>query len=253
MKAEKMVKRVIPSGNAGGVYVPKKWINQYVVVSLFRAEDYVLDIFKPYREDILGIYLHGSHARGDSRPDSDINVLVVCKKEIYYPRKPGLNAELVLLEDLEGYASDSPADYFSLVNEAVPLVDAGLLEKMRDYSLDEEKINKVCTDAGLSLRMLCNLTSEGDYAAAIYSLMYRLRGLYIVHARVRKYTHRGFEEFLCSAGLTDKDFRRMYDTYRAKRDDASPSIAPANADIELLRKITEKVLKEVKSTHPKTR
>jgi predicted nucleotidyltransferase len=252
MKADKMVKKVIPSGNAGGVYVPKKWINQYVVVTLFRAEDYVLDVFKAHMGDILGIYMHGSHARGDFCPGSDINVLVVAEKDIPYQRKPNLNAEIVLLEELDGYARASPVDYYSLLNEAVPLADSGLLEKMRGYFLDDEKIKKYCGDVRLSLKMLDHLVSEGDYAAAVYSLIYRLRGLYVVHACVRKYTHRGFEEFLCSAGLPVEDYCRLYDIYRAKRDDKSPTGKPDYADVENLRRITEKTLKEVKSIYPKT-
>jgi len=251
MKAEKMVKKVIPSGNAGGVYVPKKWINQYVVVRLFRAEDYVLDVFKPFMEDILGIYMHGSHARGDACPDSDINVLVVCKKDINYQRKPGLNAEIVLLENLSSYANDSPIDYYCLINEAVPLADSGLLEKMRDYSLCEEKIKKVCCDADRSLKMLDHLVSEGDYAAAVYSLVYRLRSLYVVHARARKYTHRGFEEFLCRAGLTPEEYLRLYGVYRAKRDDKGVKCEPVLQDIDGLGKITERILKEIRSIYPK--
>jgi predicted nucleotidyltransferase len=251
MKTDKMVKKVIPSGNAGGVYVPKKWINQYVVVTLFRAEDYVLDVFKPFMDDLLGIYMHGSHARGDAGPDSDINVLVVSKKDINYQRKPGLNAEIVLADDLSSYAQANPVDYFSFINEAVPLMDSGLLESMRGYTIDDEKIKKFCTDVRISLKMLDNLVSEGDYAAVAYSLIYRLRGLYIVHARVRKYTHRGFEEFLLSAGLSHDDYCRLYGTYRAKRDDKVSGCEPTLADIESLRRIAEKTLKEVKSIYPK--
>jgi|WetSurMetagenome_2_1015567.scaffolds.fasta_scaffold50493_2 predicted nucleotidyltransferase len=251
MKTEKIVKKVIPSGNAGGVYVPKKWINQYVVVTLFRAEDYVLDVFRPFMNDIIGLYMHGSHARGDSCPESDINVLVVAKKEIPYQRKPGLNAEIVLLEALSSYAQASPVDYYSMLNEAVPLMDSGLLEKMKAYSMDDDLIRKFCRDVEISLKMLDHLVSEGDHAAAVYSLMYRLRGLYILHARVRKYTHKGFEEFLCSSGLSREDFYRFYGIYRAKRDD---KVVPGGADmvdIDSLLKITGKTLKEIKNIYPK--
>jgi predicted nucleotidyltransferase len=251
MKSEKMVKKVIPSGNAGGVYVPKKWINQYVVVSLFRAEDYVMDAFKPFMDEIKGIYMHGSHARGDSSPESDINVLVVAEKDIPYQRKPGLNAEIILLENLSRYASDSPVDYYCMVNEAVPLADSGLLEDMRRYSLSEEKIRKVLDDSIRSVKMLDHLVLEGDYPAAIYSLIYRLRSLYVVHARARKYTHRGFSEFISRAGMPQEDFLRLYNVYRLKRDDKEVRCGPSLGDVESLAKITDKTIKELKSMYPK--
>jgi hypothetical protein len=251
MKADRMVKRVVASGNAGGIYVPRKWINQYVVVTLFRVDDFVLDVFAPYMDDILGIYLHGSHARGDACAGSDINVFVVVEKDIPYQKKPGLNAEIVHADALSSYASASPVDYYCMINEAVPLFDMGQLEKMRDYSLDCEKIRKFCKDVERSLRLLDRLMSDGDCADAVYALVCRLRGLYVVHARVRKYAHKGFEEFLRQKGLSGDAFRSLYGVYRAKRDDAVIAYSPLPQDVEMLRRITEKLLKEVKSIHPK--
>lgn len=249
MKADRVVKRVVASGNAGGIYVPRKWVNQYVVVTLFRVNDYVLDVFAPYMDDIFGIYLHGSHARGDACSGSDINVFVVVEKDIPYQRKSGLNAEIVRLDALPSYASASPVDYYCMVNEAVPLFDMGQLEKMRGYSLDCEKIKKFCRDVERSLSLLDRLTSDGDCSDAVYALICRLRGLYVVHARVRTYAHKGFEEFLCRRGVSGDVFRRLYGVYRAKRDDAVIADSPLPQDVEMLRRITEKLLKEVKSTH----
>lgn len=251
MKSDRIVKKVIPSGNAGGVYVPRKWVNQYVVVTLSRADDYVLDVFAPYMDDIRGIYLYGSHSRGDACTDSDINVLVVVEKDIAYQRKPGLNAEIVPLDALSDYASASPVDYYCMINEVIPLFEKGRLEKLRDYSLDDEKIKKFCGDVRRSLDILDRLMSEGDYAAAVYALIYRLRGLYVVHARLRKYTHMGFEEYLCRMGLSENDFRRLYGIYRAKRDDKAVTDMPTPKDVETLQRIAEKLLKEVKSIYPK--
>ena len=74
---------------------------------------------------------------------------------------------------------------------------------MRRYSLDDKKIKKFCGDVRISLKMLDNLVSEGDYSAAVYSLMYRLRGLYVVHARVRKYTHKAREALEKARGANE--------------------------------------------------
>jgi len=221
------------------------------VVSLFRIEDYVLDVFKPFMDNILGVYLHGSHARGDPAPDSDINVLVVCEKDINYQRKPGLNAEIVLLENLSGYANDSPIDYYCFINEALPLADNGLLEKMREYTLCEDKIKKVCCDADRSLKMLDNLVTEGDYAAAVYSLIYRLRSLYVVHAHIRRYTHKGFSVFLAGRGIKNEDFMRLYKIYCYKRDDKTVMNQPTMDDVDMLRSTSEKIIKEIRCIYPK--
>lgn len=251
MRGDRMIKRVIASGNAGGVYVPKKWINRYVVVTLFRTKEYVLDVFRPYDDCILGIYLHGSHARGDFCPDSDINVFVIADRGIPYQRKPGLNAEIVLLGDLEKYAESCPVDYYLMANEAVALKDAGIFEMISKYVLNDARIKKFCGDVELSMKLSERLASEGDYAAAVYSLIYRLRGLYVVQSRASKCSHKGFEEFLRGRGISEDDYRRLYGVYRAERDDRAVSYYPSAEDVERLSRIAEKTLKEVRSIYPK--
>jgi len=137
-ETEKIIKKVTPSGNAGGVYVPKKWINRYVVVTLFRAEEYVLDTFRPYINDIHELYLYGSYARGDACPESDINAFVIAERDIPYHEKPGLNAEIVLREKLSEYAETSPIEFYSMTGEAVALKDTGGADAIKGYVLNDE-------------------------------------------------------------------------------------------------------------------
>lgn len=252
MKTEKIFKKVIPSGNAGGVYVPKRWINQYVVVSLFSIEEYVLNVLTPFMKDIKGVYLYGSHARRDACPDSDMNVFVLCDKDIPYQRMPGLSIEVFSLDKMEELARDKPVDYYCMVNEAVPLLDTGLLKKLKCFTLDREKIDKFYGEVRSGLKMTDDLVSDGDYAAAIYSFVLRLRGLCVAEKAPEKYSRKGFEKYLIGKGVTKEGFRRFYDIYRAKRDDRFVKTPVSFADVKCLRDITERILKEAEGIYPQT-
>ncbi len=249
MKSDKLVKKVIPSGNAGGVYVPKKWINQLVVVSLFSVKDYVLDALSPWMEEIEGVYLYGSHARGEACPESDINVLVVSQSGIPYKRMPGLNVEIFSPGELAEYAKENPVAYYSIAGEAVSLKADASGARLKDHGLDEAGITRYCADVRRGLKITQRLISEGDHAAAVYSLFIRLRGLYAVEKMPETYSHKGFEEYLFSKGVSREAFSRFHDIYRAKRDDRCTSTEAALGEVEALKSLTEKIHKGVEGIY----
>jgi predicted nucleotidyltransferase len=47
-----------------------------------------------YRSRLAGVVLYGSRARGDNRPDSDIDILVLLKEPIDWPQERWRLAEL---------------------------------------------------------------------------------------------------------------------------------------------------------------
>ena len=76
-------------------------------------------------EQLLGaqleaVYLYGSHARGDARPDSDIDVLVVLKENFDYGQMLDLTSELGWKLSLENDVVVSlvfePKEQFNLLN-----------------------------------------------------------------------------------------------------------------------------------------
>lgn len=54
-----------------------------------------------YGDQIAGILLYGSRARGDERPDSDIDILIVLKQEFDYSEMLRLSSDLTASLSLE--------------------------------------------------------------------------------------------------------------------------------------------------------
>ena len=86
-----------------------------MITDIERAREILISEYKPDK-----IILFGSHARGDPRPDSDIDLLVICDREKDVPRpKRGLDVmqKLGVIHtpmDLLFYSSDEFAKYQSV-------------------------------------------------------------------------------------------------------------------------------------------
>ena len=68
-----LVRKIVRVGNSAGVVLPREWLNGTAKVELVRKpldiKGDILKILEPYLEDISGIYLVGSYARGEQRQD----------------------------------------------------------------------------------------------------------------------------------------------------------------------------------------
>ena len=59
---DSVIKEVMDRGHSGGIYLPKAWIGQRVVVQPLSVKDYVIGALSPYLEDVSGVFLYGSYA-----------------------------------------------------------------------------------------------------------------------------------------------------------------------------------------------
>jgi len=243
-----IIKKVMKSGNSGSVYVPKEWIDQLVLIRLFSVNGMVLDALSPYLGNILGIYLYGSHARGDETRDSDIDVFVITNKEIVLREMHGMNIEVIRMDEIEDYFKEHPIEFYSMIREAVPIMNESLLEKLRGFELDSEKIKKYYEDVERTLTLVKELERDGDLSGAVYSLILRLKGMYIIQLGDREYSREGFEDFMAEKGIKKERFRRLYGVYRAKRGDKEVGYEVSLRDVRMLYEIAEKVLGEVRNS-----
>jgi predicted nucleotidyltransferase len=73
-----------------------KDLQKQKILSVIRSE-----FSKIFGEDLDQIILYGSHARGDARPDSDLDVLIVINGEVDYTRLIRQTSELISRLSLE--------------------------------------------------------------------------------------------------------------------------------------------------------
>jgi predicted nucleotidyltransferase len=247
---ELVVKRVMRSGNAGSVYVPKEWIDQKVTVMPMSIKENILQITAPHLENIAGIYLYGSYARGEEIPDSDIDILIVTDRKIPLRKYAGIDMLVVKIDEIRDRIKKDPIGYYSIIKEAVPIMNEFLLNELKKVRLDHEGIRWYyeTTESALSI-VKGLLEMEGDLSGSIYSLILRLRGMYLIQCnlRNRKYSNMDLEDLVVRRGLKGERYRKMYAIYRAVRDNRRvPSYDISVDDVKALYDIAEGVLENDK-------
>ncbi len=247
---ERIVKQTREVGTSAGVLLPRSWLNKQVVVTILEPSKEeitkkVVDIIleQKLNEEIKGIYLYGSYARGDNDANSDIDILIITQKTNKLINSE--NYELLFVTE-ENFSKNYliNLNYLAFLNEYDVLFNKDLIEKYiiknKKLSfvkyLDEIKgILKINEDTvNICLEKKINVPD-----GIIYSIVLRLRELNIIKSLVtnKKY-HK--EDFLKIIG------EKVYLSYlRIKRNEKELINLTAEEIYPLIR-LTEKWLKELK-------
>lgn len=255
---KQLVKNVEKHGNSGGIYLPVDWVGQRVLVRPLSITESIMQVISPYSRHILGICLYGSYARGEQTPDSDIDILVITDKDM---RIGGglwnMDIETANRNKIEGMIRNDPVGYYSMIREAVPILNEKLLEELRRIEPDLKQIRTYYKMTKSMLGIVRGVIDiKGDLAPCVYSLILRLRGLFLIQCNLkkRKYSNAEFEDFVVKHGINRTKYRRLYDVYRAKRDNKPvPKYSIPVKDVEMLYKIVEGVLKWQKEQKGRSR
>lgn len=229
---EQITKSVVRSGNGGAVWVPKSWLGQQVVVTLpeqpYRTvRERIIHLLQPYLKDIAGIYLYGSHARGEAQANSDIDVLVITNSGARVAlHEPGIEVSMFTWEGLKHAIQEQPVLYAQVVREAEPLLNAALLKELRSIPIPEKSFHSYLRDTKLQLRssrallMLDVETGTPASASILYSTMLRLRGLFIISClrRHKLFSTAAFRKWAEGKGISAPLFRQAQAAYRTVRD-----------------------------------
>ncbi len=218
---ELVVKRVMKSGNAGSVYVPRDWVSRRVVIRPISIKENILQMVAPFLENIVGIFLYGSYARGEESPESDVDLLVVTNRDIPLGNYVGLDIEVVRVDEIRDRIRGDPVGYYSMIKEAVPIMNEFLLTELKKIGFDSGGVREYYEGTESALSIVKGLLElEGDLTGSIYSLILRLRGMYLIKCNLRNmvYSNKDLEDFIVERGIDRKIYRRMYAVYRAVRD-----------------------------------
>jgi len=248
---EIIVKQTREVGTSAGVLLPRSWLNKQVVVKLFlpSKEEIIRDVLdilikNNLIEEIKGIYLFGSYARGDYGSDSDIDILVITQN-INKLIDEG-NYEIILVSE-QNLDKNLPTSlyYISMIREMKVIINKALMKKyfkknklnVKKFLMEIENMFKINKD----VVEMCMGINKNIPDGTIYSIVLRLRELYLIKCLISNKSY-SREDFLKITG------EKIYSAYsRVKRDKREINNVYPNEAGALLN-LTEKWLKELKES-----
>ncbi len=251
MEESKLIKPIVKMGNSACVLLPKAWINGKARVELIEKpldiKRDILEILNPYLEEIFGVYLVGSYARGEQTEESDVDVLVITHKVSKRIKKGKYEIILIPRSSVEVQLKKNILPLLPMIKESKPLINAEFIESYKETKLTKrnlrfhiettKSIMKVVEKSiELSKEMKMN---EGDGSA--YSLVLRLRGIYLVEClkKGKKWNKKEFLNLIkkISGSLT------AYEGYlRVKADEKMKDKLP----IEEAQKFHDYIMEKIK-------
>jgi len=193
MKQE-LTKQIVRVGNSAGVILPREWLNGKARIELIskplNIKKEVIEILDPYLENIAGIYLTGSYARGEQTAKSDIDVLVITNTVRKKIMEGKYNIILIQKSNLEEYLKSNIMPFLPMLVEAKPILNSELLEKLKATQLTENNLRGhiEIVKSGLAVnKEFIKLDKElgNNISDNSYSLILHLRSVYIVDCLIK--------------------------------------------------------------------
>ncbi len=191
---EILTKKTIRLGNSSGVLLPAEWLNGIVEVKLIEAPlnqdeitNQILTILKEKLSDIESLAITGSYAREEQTKESDIDVLVITKKNEKSTKIGKFDILFISEEKIKEDLEKNCLPLLPMLKEAIPIMNGNLINKYVKYPVTKKNIkwhikttksaiNLAEKDLKISGEMN---TLAGD--AVAYSLILRLRTFYIIN------------------------------------------------------------------------
>ncbi|MBI2043496.1 nucleotidyltransferase domain-containing protein [Candidatus Pacearchaeota archaeon] len=187
---EKLIKPIVRVGNSAGVLLPKGWLNGKAKVELVsRPTDIkkeILEILSPYLNDIKGVYLVGSYARGEETDESDIDVLVITdeiNKKASYGK---YNLIFIPEKNVRTTLEKNILPLLPMLREAKPIINKELVNEYKKIK-PNKKNTKWILELTKSARKICKEgiklskeLNENVSDGVIYSIILGLRTTYII-------------------------------------------------------------------------
>ena len=249
---EQIRKKVVGFGNGSIVYTPKDWIGREVVITLPKLplKEEILDVLSSYFPYIEGVYLYGSYARNEQEKDSDVDILVIADKKFKIERK-GFEVNVHTLESLRRNLEENPL-YLLILKEAKIIFNGNLLEEFKKRVIKKKEFRNFLEDTERILKIdrgIIDLEKKVfEESSVIYSLILRLRGLYMMGCLLRnkKYGNKDFKEFM-NKNKISKDFFKIYRGIRDNKKNNKVKVKKEEVEklYFLVKNETEKKSKEI--------
>jgi len=245
---EEIEKEVVGFGNGSIVYTPKKWLGKKVLVILeekpLDIEEEVMKTLKPYLSSVEGVFLYGSFARNEQTEKSDVDILIISDEKIDLKKRDRFEFLTKTKEEfIEEMQKDPSLFLYQIVNEAKPIFNEPLLRDLRKIEIKPnfKEFFDSTISAFKSTKELLEVDRKrgkkyADSTACIYSLILRLRGLFLIQlfTKNQSFSTKKFKELIRSHGFKEKTINDFLEIYRAERDDKKVIHRVLLSDVEKL-------------------
>ena len=199
-----LVRPIVKVGNSAGVILPRDWLHGTAKIELVKKpvnlEEEILKVLRDYLKEIKGIYLVGSYARNEQTDKSDVDLLVITNALTKRIESGFYNITMVKDEDIPSILENNIFPLLPMILEARPILNKELLDKYKYMKLTKKNLSfhlETTRSAMGIVRLLIKEAKEGKGKirdGVTYSLVLRLRGVYIVDCLIKKkkWTNRGF-------------------------------------------------------------
>jgi len=189
-----LIRPVVKVGNSSGIILPKSWMNQEVKVELIikKTSDIFLEVIKILENEvplskILGIYLVGSYAREEEKMDSDIDILLITDSVNKSIKRGKYEFLIISKKKLEDTLKKNILPILPMINESKPLLNESLILEFKKIPLTKRNTawhikttKKAIKENENLIEMTKNLKDDKADDSIAYSLVLRLRGIYII-------------------------------------------------------------------------
>lgn len=254
-EGEQVIRVASAVGNGAHVFVPREWLGEKIVVVRLepkqKPEELVLEKLKDYLQYIEGIYLVGSHARGEATVESDIDVLVILNKSIKIEKVKKLHFMPLIKNKIDEAVKTSPVFIYTILAEAKSILNTGLLDELRKkYRPRQSDFKKYLNETekiiNINLELLEDEKEQSfDLNAHAYSSILRLRGLFMIEALLngKKYSNKSVYSAL---KVMNVDYNSIYSAYRAVREDRDEKIMLEPSELVKVFSLVRSKLEEIK-------
>ncbi|MBI2657658.1 DUF2080 family transposase-associated protein [Candidatus Woesearchaeota archaeon] len=255
MIGEKIVQRF---GNGGHVVLPKEYIGKRIqfILGPKTFEDLkieILEILKPYLENILGIYLYGSYARNEHTINSDVDVLVISNAKLKIADKiHGYSTVSTTIAELESTLRKNAVLVLPIIKEAKTIINPDLLEKYKGYKFTRKNTKWFIDNSAYVLELNeKGIGMDFEIGSLIYSLMLRIRGLLMIKLMLngKLYSKSSLFSDLRDNKFSQDKIEELYRVYSEERENTKiiESGIISKEDISKLLSVAKNLLSEVRS------
>jgi len=245
-------------GNSSHIVLPKEYIGKKVKFlvepkTFDTIKSDILEILKPYLENILGVYLYGSYARNEQSIYSDVDILVITNNKLKIMNKTDdYSIVSVTLGEINEILKKNAILVLPIIKEARTIINPILLEKYKGYGFTKKNTKVFIDESEKILKLNKNgLKLDFETGSLVYSLILRLRGLLMIKVILNNelYSKRTLFFYLENNVILKNKILELYRIYSNERDSIKirKSDKIAKKDIEKLLGITESLLYEVKT------